>query len=86
MKELEKAAKRYRKTTPNQMYGDELGFIAGVKWQAERSYTLDEISTLFISDKRGYFDEFLDYRLNLHGENPNNDKPSFKDWFEQIKK
>lgn len=26
---VEELAKEYRKTTPNQMYGDELGFIAG---------------------------------------------------------
>jgi hypothetical protein len=25
----EQLAKEYRKTTPNQMYGDELGFLAG---------------------------------------------------------
>lgn len=29
MKSKEQLAKEYRKITPNQMYGDELGFIAG---------------------------------------------------------
>ena len=29
MKSKEQLAKTYRKTTPNQIYGDELGFIAG---------------------------------------------------------
>jgi hypothetical protein len=29
MKTKEQLAKEYRKTTPNQMYGDELGFLAG---------------------------------------------------------
>jgi DnaJ-class molecular chaperone len=33
---VEKAAKSYRKTTPNQMYGDELGFIAGAEWQKKK--------------------------------------------------
>lgn len=28
-KPVEQLAKEYRKTTPNQMYGDELGFISG---------------------------------------------------------
>lgn len=31
IKTVEQLAKEYRKTTPNQMYGDELGFIAGYK-------------------------------------------------------
>ena len=35
---LEEAAKSYRKTTPNQMYGDELGFIAGAKSDAAKDY------------------------------------------------
>lgn len=39
---LEKAAKNYRETTANQMYGDELGFIAGAKWQAEKDLELHE--------------------------------------------
>ena len=29
IKTVEQLAKEYRKTTPNQMYGDEIGFIAG---------------------------------------------------------
>ena len=40
---LEEVAKKYRKTTPNQMFGDELGFIAGAKWQQERSYSDEEV-------------------------------------------
>ena len=35
---IEEAAKSYRKTTPNQMYGDELGFIAGAKSDAAKDY------------------------------------------------
>ena len=72
------------KITTDDAYNE--GFENGKHWQQERSYTLEQISTLFINDKGGYFDEFLDYRLNLNGNNPNNDKPSFKDWFEQFKK
>jgi hypothetical protein len=45
-KELEKAAKSYRKTTPNQMYGDELGFIAGAEWQEKRMYSEEEVNEL----------------------------------------
>jgi hypothetical protein len=40
---LEEAAKKYRKTTPNQMFGDELGFIDGAKWQAERMYSEEDM-------------------------------------------
>ena len=43
---LEEAAKKYRKTTPNQMFGDELGFIDGAKWQADRSYSEEEVILL----------------------------------------
>lgn len=56
----------------------------GAKWQQERSFTLEQIDELFIGNKDGYFDEFLDYRLGLNGNTPN--KISFKVWFEQFKK
>jgi len=73
-KELEKAAKSYRKTTPNQMYGDELGFIAGAEWQEKRMYSEEEVKNLtelflpyyFKSDKG--FDE------------------AFNEWIKQFKK
>ena len=40
---LEEAAEKYRKTTPNQMFGDELGFIDGAKWQQKRSYSEEDL-------------------------------------------
>ncbi len=58
--------------------------IFGAKWQAEKSFTLDQIDKLFIGEKGGYFDDFLDYRLGLQGNQPN--KITFKEWFEQHKK
>ena len=36
MKTKEQLAKEYRKTTSNQMYGDELGFIAGYDTAVEK--------------------------------------------------
>ena len=30
------AAIKYRRSTPNEMYGDELGFLAGVEWQIQQ--------------------------------------------------
>jgi hypothetical protein len=63
-KKLEKAAKSYRKTTPNQMYGDELGFISGAKWQQERSYSEEEVE--FIKRLADF------YWSNYNNEHPNN--------------
>jgi len=48
-------------------------FIAGANWQAERMYTLDEITEECI-------DNWLDYRID------NSSKISFKEWFKQFKK
>lgn len=36
IKTVEQLAKEYRKTTPNKMYGDELGFIAGYNATIEK--------------------------------------------------
>lgn len=66
-------------------YRDREMWVKGVKWQQERSFTLEQISELFIGDKGGYFDEFLDYRLGLVGNQKKNKIP-FKEWFEQFKK
>lgn len=61
-------------------------FKAGANWQAERSFTLDEISEKFFGGVLGdgYMDEWLDYRLGLNGNERNH--ITFKDWFEQFKK
>ena len=58
------------------------GHKFGVKWQAERGYTLDQISKDFVGEGRngGYFDDFLDYRINTR------ERITFKDWFERFKK
>jgi len=52
------------------------------KWQAERSFTLEQISKEFIGEngETGYFDEFLDYRIETKS------KITFQEWFEQFKK
>ena len=57
------------------------GFINGAKYQAERMYTLEQISKDFIGEEgqSGYFDDWLDYRLDT------GNKLSFKEWFEQFK-
>ena len=58
------------------------GIIAGANWQAERMYSLEQISKEFIGEEgqSGYFDDWLDYRLDT------GNKLSFKEWFEQVKK
>lgn len=63
-------------------------FIEGAKWQQkEKSYTLKQISKEFVGENHyGYFDQFLDYRLNFNGDNLENKKPTFEEWFEQFKK
>lgn len=73
-KELEKAAKSYRKTTPNQMYGDELGFIAGAEWQEKRMYSEEDLREAFESN----------YDSQNYGNS--NLEDDFKDWFNQFKK
>lgn len=60
-------------------------FENGAKWQAERSFTLEQIDELFFGDEGGYFDDFLDYRLGLTGSQGKN-KITFKEWFEQFKR
>ena len=79
---LEEVAKKYYNNYDKRKV--EFAFIDGAKWQQERSFTLEQIDELFIGNKGGYFDEFLDYRLGLNGNTPN--KISFKVWFEQFKK
>ena len=81
---LEEAILRIK--SENEYYIDEVAFELGAKWQQERSFTLEQISELFIGESQGYFDDYLDFKLNLNGENPNQLKPSFKEWFEQFKK
>jgi hypothetical protein len=58
------------------------GMTEGAKWQAERMYTLEQISKDFIGEEgqSGYFDDWLDYRLD------SKNKLSFREWFEQFKK
>jgi hypothetical protein len=83
---LEEAAERLatnghsRSTSAWYLYKD--GIIAGAKWQAERMYTLEQISKDFIGEEgqSGYFDDWLDYRLD------SKNKLSFREWFEKIKK
>lgn len=36
MGEIEKAAEKYRLSTPNQMYGDKIGFIKGANFAQEK--------------------------------------------------
>ena len=43
-KTVEQLAKEYRKTTPNKMYGDELGFIAG--FSAKENLIKETLETL----------------------------------------
>ena len=49
----------------------------------EKTYTLEEISKLFVGENEqgGYFDQYLDYCIlnGLKG----SDAPTFKEWFEQ---
>ena len=51
--------------------------------QREQIYTLDDISKIFIGEDKngGLFDDWLDYRLGLNGNEPNN--ISFKEWYNQ---
>ena len=87
---LEEAAEIFiKKQNFNSLEIDDKIFEAilfGAKWQQERSFTLEQISELFIGESQGYFDDYLNFKLNLNGENPNQLKPSFKEWFEQFKK
>jgi hypothetical protein len=77
---LEEASKRAVKSG---LFKDETLFVAGAKFQQERSYTLEQISELFIPiGKNGYIADYLDYRL-FNKEQP---KLNFKEWFEQFKK
>jgi hypothetical protein len=77
---LEEASKRAVKSG---LFKDETLFVAGAKFQQERSYTLEQISELFIPiGKNGYIGDYLDYRL-FNKEQP---KLNFKEWFEQFKK
>lgn len=82
---IDEAAEDYIKL--NKRFADTgKAFIAGAQFQAERSFTLDQINELFMGSGRGYFDEYLDFKLNLCGTNPNYLKPDFKEWFEKYKK
>jgi hypothetical protein len=62
----------------------ELGFIAGTKWQAERSFTLEQIDKLFFNENGiGYFDEYLNYKIN---DGKTFIQITFKEWFNTFKK
>lgn len=84
-KTLEEVAEEYRRSTLHERPTEKLAFIRGAKWQAKRSFTLEQIDELFFNEKGGYFDDFLDYRLGLTS-NQDKNKITFKEWFEQIKK
>ena len=62
MKNKEILAKEYRKTTPNQMYGDELGFIAGY----EKGFTDGQPKWISVEtppdDERNVIIKTFDYR------------------------
>jgi hypothetical protein len=66
----------------NDLNNIKIGLHEGAKWQAERMYTLEQISKDFIGEEgqSGYFDDWLDYRLD------SKNKLSFREWFEQFKK
>jgi hypothetical protein len=40
---LEEAAENYKKTTANKMAIEQIAFIAGAEWQAERMYSEEEV-------------------------------------------
>ena len=44
MKSKYELAKKYRATTPNQMYGDELGFVSG--YETKEKQIIDKINAL----------------------------------------
>ena len=44
MKSKYELAKKYRTTTPNQMYGDELGFVSG--YETKEKQIIDKINAL----------------------------------------
>jgi len=67
-------------------------FIAGAKWQAERSYTLEQIQEEFIGvdengqPKEGYFDLYLNFRLGMDMYPPKgSNKNDYIDWKNNVK-
>lgn len=53
IKTVEQLAKEYRKTTPNQMYGDELGFIAGFSAKEKLEKIPKPIGQFIIDNAKG---------------------------------
>jgi hypothetical protein len=81
---LEEAAIEYSKMYFSENKKAELGFIAGTKWQAERSFTLEQIDKLFFNENGiGYFDEYLNYKIN---DGKTFIQITFKEWFNTFKK
>ena len=73
---LEEAAKKYfpsAKKMGGEIYCTYKGFIAGAKWQQERSYSEEEVIQL-VSD-------WTDYRMSEDTKS----KVTFKKWFEEFK-
>jgi len=73
---LEEAAENYNLNTIN-AFGDYESFIAGAKWQQERSYSEEDLKEAF---KEGYTIGFRTsvFEVNLKQENCD-------EWFEQFK-
>ncbi len=63
MTQIEKAAKKYRTSTANQMYIEQIAFEAGAKWQEQRMYSEGDMYKAFgfgqANNKRKEFKEFL---------------------------
>jgi hypothetical protein len=85
---LEEAANNFAKRTkPENEFeqglcsGKALGFIKGAKWQAERSYSEEEVKELCKKSRDEGYDE-----NTLEQIGANEKIVSFDEWFEQIKK
>jgi len=72
METLEEAAENYNLNTIN-AFGDYESFIAGAKWQQERSYSEEDMRDAYCNGALG-----LEYKKSFN--------ESFNKWFEQFKK
>jgi hypothetical protein len=70
METLEEAAENYNLNTIN-AFGDYESFIAGAKWQQERSYSEEEVMTMLYC---------------FHYDLVNSNIDTKEEWFEQFKK
>ena len=70
METLEEAAENYNLNTIN-AFGDYESFIAGAKWQQERSYSEDEVIKIL---------------YQFHYDLINSNFDTKEEWFEQFKK